>query len=105
MNLLPFLGPLVKRSSETYRNFSVIKSLRENENLQVKDELYKQRKTVVKITGEKYEGYRQRHTSEDAMIADIQIWYILYYKSRRGWKAHEVCENLSINLLITTIYG
>ncbi|KAL8118028.1 vacuolar sorting protein 39-like [Apium graveolens] len=51
-NLLPFLGPLVKKSSEAYRNFSVIKSLRENENLQVKDELYKLRKTVVKITGE-----------------------------------------------------
>ncbi|KAM7529712.1 hypothetical protein LguiB_033122 [Lonicera macranthoides] len=51
-NLLPFLGPLLRRSSEAYRNFSVIKSLRESENLQVKDELYSQRKTVVKITGD-----------------------------------------------------
>uniref|UniRef100_A0A164UGY6 CNH domain-containing protein n=1 Tax=Daucus carota subsp. sativus TaxID=79200 RepID=A0A164UGY6_DAUCS len=51
-NLLPFLGPLVKKSSEAYRNLLVIKNLREKENLQVKDELYKHRKTVVKITGE-----------------------------------------------------
>ncbi|MBA0643298.1 hypothetical protein Goklo_027607, partial [Gossypium klotzschianum] len=33
-NLLPFLGPLVKKSSEAYRNSSVIKSLRQTENLQ-----------------------------------------------------------------------
>ncbi|CAH9105671.1 unnamed protein product [Cuscuta europaea] len=51
-NLLPFLGPLLRKSSEAYRNFSVIRSLRECENLQVKDELYNQRKAVVKITGE-----------------------------------------------------
>ncbi|XAR57901.1 hypothetical protein NMG60_11026193 [Bertholletia excelsa] len=51
-NLLPFLGPLLRKSSEAYRNFSVIKSLRESENLQVKDELYNQRKTVVKITSD-----------------------------------------------------
>ncbi|XWS42054.1 hypothetical protein CRYUN_Cryun17cG0135800 [Craigia yunnanensis] len=51
-NLLPFLGPLVKKSSESYRNFSVIKSLRQSENLQVKDELYNQRKAVVKISSD-----------------------------------------------------
>ncbi|KAL3849701.1 hypothetical protein ACJIZ3_011583 [Penstemon smallii] len=51
-NLLPFLAPLLRRSSEAYRNFSVIKSLRESENLQVKDELYSHRKNVVKITGD-----------------------------------------------------
>lgn len=51
-NLLPFLGPLLRKSSEAYRNLSVIKRLRESENLQVKDELYDQRKTVVKITGD-----------------------------------------------------
>ncbi|KAK9990410.1 hypothetical protein SO802_025395 [Lithocarpus litseifolius] len=51
-NLLPFLGPLLRKSSEAYRNLSVIKSLRQCENLQVKDELYNQRKTVVKITGD-----------------------------------------------------
>uniref|UniRef100_A0A0V0HNJ0 Putative ovule protein n=1 Tax=Solanum chacoense TaxID=4108 RepID=A0A0V0HNJ0_SOLCH len=49
-NLLPFLGPLLRKSSEAYRNFSVIKSLRESENLQVKDELYNQRKAILKIT-------------------------------------------------------
>ncbi|XP_049412773.1 vacuolar sorting protein 39-like [Solanum stenotomum] len=51
-NLLPFLGPLLRKSSEAYRNFSVIKSLRESENLQVKDELYSQRKAVLKITSD-----------------------------------------------------
>ncbi|XP_021300991.1 vam6/Vps39-like protein [Herrania umbratica] len=51
-NLLPFLGPLLKKSSEAYRNFSVIKSLRQSENLQVKDELYNQRKAVLKISSD-----------------------------------------------------
>ncbi|PHT43680.1 hypothetical protein CQW23_17705 [Capsicum baccatum] len=51
-NLLPFLGPLLRKSSEACRNFSVIKSLRESENLQVKDELYSQRKAVLKITSD-----------------------------------------------------
>ncbi|KAA8531881.1 hypothetical protein F0562_006402 [Nyssa sinensis] len=51
-NLLPFLGPLLRKSSEAYRNFSIIKSLRESENLQAKDELYNQRRTLVKITSE-----------------------------------------------------
>ncbi|GAB4846823.1 Vam6/Vps39-like protein, variant 2 [Ancistrocladus abbreviatus] len=52
-NLIPFLGPLLRKSSEAYRNFSVIKRLRQSENLhQVKDELYNQRKAVVKITGD-----------------------------------------------------
>ncbi|RWR94170.1 vam6/Vps39-like protein [Cinnamomum micranthum f. kanehirae] len=51
-NLLLFLEPLLKKSSEARRNFSVIRSLRHSENLQVKDELYKHRKTVVKITSD-----------------------------------------------------
>ncbi|XP_071711605.1 vacuolar sorting protein 39-like [Rutidosis leptorrhynchoides] len=50
--LYPFLGPLMRKTSETYRNFSVIKSLRQCESLEVKDELYIQRKTELKITGE-----------------------------------------------------
>ncbi|XP_023737817.1 vacuolar sorting protein 39 [Lactuca sativa] len=51
-NLLPFLGPLLRKTSEAHRNFSVIKRLRECQNLQTKDELYSQRKVDVKITGE-----------------------------------------------------
>ncbi|KAL8168245.1 hypothetical protein V2J09_009744 [Rumex salicifolius] len=51
-NLLPFLGPLLRKSSEAYRNFAVIKRLRQSENLQVKDELYTKRKEVVKVTGD-----------------------------------------------------
>ncbi|XP_010263662.1 PREDICTED: vam6/Vps39-like protein [Nelumbo nucifera] len=51
-NLLPFLGPLLRTTSEAHRNFSVIKSLRQSENLQVKEELYKQRRTVVKISSD-----------------------------------------------------
>lgn len=34
-NLLPFLAPLLRNSSEAHRNYSVIKSLRQSENLQV----------------------------------------------------------------------
>ncbi|ONK80114.1 uncharacterized protein A4U43_C01F14030 [Asparagus officinalis] len=48
-NLIQFLEPLLKKSSEGRRNYSVIKSLRYTENLQVKEELYKHRRTVVKI--------------------------------------------------------
>ncbi|XP_027362680.1 vacuolar sorting protein 39-like [Abrus precatorius] len=51
-DLLSFLGPLPRKSSEMYRNCSVIKSLRQSENLQVKDELYGQRKAIVKITSD-----------------------------------------------------
>ncbi|XP_058094281.1 vacuolar sorting protein 39 [Magnolia sinica] len=51
-NLLSFLEPLLKKSSEGRRNFSVIRSLRHSESLQVKDELYKLRRTVVKITSD-----------------------------------------------------
>nr|KYP66763.1 Vam6/Vps39-like protein [Cajanus cajan] len=51
-DLLSFLGPLLRKSSEMHRNCSVIKSLRQSENLQVKDELFSQRKAVVKITSD-----------------------------------------------------
>ncbi|XP_073220091.1 vacuolar sorting protein 39-like isoform X3 [Cicer arietinum] len=34
-NLLPFLGPLVRKYSEMYRNCSVVRNLRQSENLQV----------------------------------------------------------------------
>ncbi|KAL5704619.1 Vam6/Vps39-like protein [Ranunculus cassubicifolius] len=48
-NLLQFLEPLLKKSSEAQRNLSVIRSLRQSENLRVKDDLYKHRKESVKI--------------------------------------------------------
>ncbi|KAI7754449.1 hypothetical protein M8C21_004712 [Ambrosia artemisiifolia] len=51
-NLVPFLGPLLRKTSEAHRNLSVIRRLRESENLQTKDELYRQRKAVVKITAD-----------------------------------------------------
>ncbi|KAJ4967639.1 hypothetical protein NE237_014340 [Protea cynaroides] len=51
-NLQTFLEPLLKKSSIGRRNCSVIKSLRHSENLQVKEELYKQRRTMVKITSD-----------------------------------------------------
>ncbi|KAF5791362.1 putative transcription factor WD40-like family [Helianthus annuus] len=50
--LYPFLGPLMRKTSETYRNFAVIKSLRQYESLQVKDQLYIKRKEELKITTE-----------------------------------------------------
>ncbi|XP_010916252.1 vacuolar sorting protein 39 [Elaeis guineensis] len=51
-SLLPFLEPLLKKSSEGRRNYSVVKSLRYSENLQVKQDLYKYRQTAVKIDGD-----------------------------------------------------
>ncbi|PKA52200.1 hypothetical protein AXF42_Ash010096 [Apostasia shenzhenica] len=48
-NLRPFLEPLLRQSSESRRNFSVVKNLRYSENLQVKEELYRNRRTLVKI--------------------------------------------------------
>ncbi|KAG0499556.1 hypothetical protein HPP92_004247 [Vanilla planifolia] len=51
-NLRSFLEPLLRKSSEGRRNYSIVKSLRYSENLQVKEELYKHRQTVVKIDGE-----------------------------------------------------
>lgn len=51
-SLLPFLEPLLKKSSEGRRNYAVVKSLRYSENLQVKQELYKYRQTAVKIDGD-----------------------------------------------------
>ncbi|CAK9324261.1 unnamed protein product [Citrullus colocynthis] len=51
-NLLQFIGPLLRKSSEAYRNSSVIKSLRQSENLQVRDELYNHRKPAIKITSD-----------------------------------------------------
>ncbi|XP_028554318.1 vacuolar sorting protein 39 [Dendrobium catenatum] len=51
-NLRSFLEPLLRKSSEGRRNYCVIKSLRYSENLQVKEELYKHRRTVVKIDGD-----------------------------------------------------
>ncbi|KAL4589359.1 hypothetical protein LXL04_002265 [Taraxacum kok-saghyz] len=50
--LFPSLGPLMKKTSESCRNYAVIKSLRQCESLQVKDELYEQRKGELKITGD-----------------------------------------------------
>ncbi|KAJ7282158.1 hypothetical protein O6H91_Y358400 [Diphasiastrum complanatum] len=52
-DLLPFLAPLLKRSSEVHRNASVIKSLRRGENVQVREELLQCRKRVVKITSDR----------------------------------------------------
>ncbi|XP_076960702.1 vacuolar sorting protein 39-like isoform X2 [Bidens hawaiensis] len=50
--LYPFLGPLMRKTSESCRNFAVIKSLRQYESLQVKDELYIKRQAELKITAE-----------------------------------------------------
>ncbi|XP_010258481.1 PREDICTED: vam6/Vps39-like protein isoform X2 [Nelumbo nucifera] len=51
-DLAPFLEPLLKKSSESHRNFSVINSLRHSQNLQVKEELYKQRRTFIMISSD-----------------------------------------------------
>ncbi|KAJ8471160.1 hypothetical protein OPV22_025503 [Ensete ventricosum] len=48
-DLLPFLKPLLRKSTEGRRNYSVIKGLTSNENLQVKEELYNCRRAIVKV--------------------------------------------------------
>ncbi|CAA6660293.1 unnamed protein product [Spirodela intermedia] len=52
LNLLPFLEPLLKKSSEGRRNYSIIRNLRYSENLQVKEELLSQQKQGLKIDGD-----------------------------------------------------
>eukprot|EP00249_Psilotum_nudum_P022700 c28613_g1_i1 orf=68-3187(+) len=51
--LLPFLEPLLRKSSEARRNLSVIRNLLRSENLQVRDELQKCRSRVVRVTSER----------------------------------------------------
>eukprot|EP00250_Pteridium_aquilinum_P027633 c3535_g1_i1 orf=204-3350(-) len=50
--LYPFLEPLVRKSSEAQRNLSVIRNLCHSENLQVKDDIQRCRKRMVKISNE-----------------------------------------------------
>ncbi|XP_078433921.1 vacuolar sorting protein 39 [Wolffia australiana] len=52
MNLVPFLEPLLRKSSEGRRNYSIIRNLRYSENLQAKEELLKQQKPGFKIDGD-----------------------------------------------------
>ncbi|KAL3694865.1 hypothetical protein R1sor_008516 [Riccia sorocarpa] len=52
-NLLPFLEPLLRTSSESRRNSAVIKSLHRSENLQVREDLLQCRKRVVKINSDR----------------------------------------------------
>ncbi|XP_042408259.1 vacuolar sorting protein 39-like [Zingiber officinale] len=48
-DLLPFLKPLLRKSTERRQNSSVIKNLTFNENLQVKEELYNCRRAILKV--------------------------------------------------------
>lgn len=50
--LHPFLEPLLRKSSEARRNLSVIKNLRQSESFQVREDLQRCRKRMVKITNE-----------------------------------------------------
>ncbi|KAJ1293883.1 hypothetical protein BS78_01G103500 [Paspalum vaginatum] len=51
-DLVSFLEPLLRNSSEHLRNYLVIKNLIFRANLQVKEDLYKRRQAVVKIDGD-----------------------------------------------------
>ncbi|KQK13523.1 hypothetical protein BRADI_1g10697v3 [Brachypodium distachyon] len=51
-DLVSFLEPLLRNSSEHRRNYMVIKNLIFRANLQVKEDLYKRRQAVVKIDGD-----------------------------------------------------
>lgn len=51
-DLVSFLEPLLRNSSEHLRNYLIIKNLIFRANLQVKEDLYKRRQAVVKIDGD-----------------------------------------------------
>ncbi|XP_047092295.1 vacuolar sorting protein 39-like [Lolium rigidum] len=51
-DLVSFLEPLLRNSSEHRRNYMVIKNLILRANLEVKEDLYKRRQAVVKIDGD-----------------------------------------------------
>ncbi|EEE59815.1 hypothetical protein OsJ_12351 [Oryza sativa Japonica Group] len=51
-DLVLFLEPLLRNSSEHRRNYMVIKNLIFRANLQVKEDLYKRRQAVLKIDGD-----------------------------------------------------
>ncbi|KAK3146282.1 hypothetical protein QOZ80_3BG0264000 [Eleusine coracana subsp. coracana] len=51
-DMVSFLEPLLRNSSEHLRNYLVIKNLIFRGNLQVKEDLYKRRQAVVKIDGD-----------------------------------------------------
>lgn len=55
-NLLLFLAPLLRNSSEAHRNFSVIKSLRQSENLQV----------CLRSGNQSYETKRKFHVMDES---------------------------------------
>ncbi|KAG2291256.1 hypothetical protein Bca52824_037925 [Brassica carinata] len=79
-NLLPFLAPLLRNSSEAHRNFSVIKSLRQSENLQRKmcvKEVYKHRKGVAQIGTSVFAVYPNGET----------LVHFVCFKDSQGMKA------------------
>lgn len=87
-----FLEPLVRKSSEARRNLSVIKNLRYSESLQVRDELQRCRKRMVKITNE-----------NTCSICHKKIGASVFAVNPTGTLVHFVCyKDLKANRAITT---
>ncbi|CAM6117042.1 unnamed protein product [Calypogeia fissa] len=78
--LLPFLEPILRTSSEAFRNSSVIKGLHRSENLQVREELLLHRRRGVKVTSE-----------QKCAICHKRIGTSVFAVYPNGTLAHFVC--------------
>ncbi|KAJ4880245.1 Vacuolar sorting protein 39 [Raphanus sativus] len=89
-NLLLFLAPLLRNSSEAHRNFSVIKSLRQSENLQVKEELYKHRNGVAQVTSESMCSLCHKKIGTNVFAVYPKgktLVHFVFFKDSQGMKA------------------
>ncbi|KAG6549551.1 hypothetical protein Mapa_008932 [Marchantia paleacea] len=83
-NLLSFLEPLLRTSSESRRNSAVIKSLHRSENLQVREELSQCRKRVVKVNSDRTCSICQKRigTSVFAVYPNSTLAHFVCYRDR-----------------------
>jgi hypothetical protein len=81
--LITFLEPLLCKSSEAKRNGAVIKNLRRNESLQVREELMECRKRMVRVT-----------TERTCFICQKRIGNTVFAVYPNGSLAHFSCSKL-----------
>ncbi|KAI5082169.1 hypothetical protein GOP47_0001912 [Adiantum capillus-veneris] len=94
--LYPFLEPLLRKSSEERRNLSVIKNLCQSESLQVRNELQKCRKRMVKITNENTCSICSKKIgmSVFAVYPTGTIVHFVCYKDQKGNKTIPTSVNM-----------
>ncbi|PWA81788.1 citron homology (CNH) domain protein [Artemisia annua] len=101
--LYPFLGPLMKKTSESYRNFSVIKSLRQLENLQ---KLYPFLGPLMKKTSESYRNFSVIKSLRQ--LENLQVKDDLYSQRKAELKitSESVCSlcNKKIGTSVFAVY-